>query len=305
MILSFHKKLLEFLTLYKTSIEYLLPASILSFYLYDPGSLLANITRRKLKVNRVSNIDEGFRVLMNLSLNASFRKIMKEAFLDVLSRTEAVSELIVLARSGAINIILHGLEKLRSEYRDNPALNYALSEIKRIMKSNKITILKPEITSLKAIITFFFAPPATPGAIFGSIGKSLGTHEVGAELWQINLEGDVIKDVEFLVYALNVTELPKDLLTNLLNKCKIAILMYDKYFVRKYGDIETFFNIFGEHLKKLECIGILSENQSAVDVSRDLLTEFSNTYFFYSENVMDLLYNCTVRLLKYLEKKRS
>jgi len=304
MISSFHNRFLEHLTMYRAKEKYLLAASILSYYLYDPGSLLANITRRKLKLSRVSNVDEGFRILMNLSLNASFRSEMSSVFLEVISKTEVVSELINLARDGAIKIILNALEDYYSENKGNPALNYALNEIRRIVKTNKISIKHFKPTKLKAIITMIFTSPTHPATILGKIGTSLGRHEIGAELWEIDLKEEVLKDVEFLIYALDASEISEDIISNLLNKSKIVLLLYDKPFSRHYRGIENFFLIFRNYLSRAICLGIYTDDPDALDVPREILEKFPETNMYSSNKINDLLYNSTVSLLKYLEKKK-
>lgn len=305
MLSSFHDKLLEFSTIFMVDNKYLIPAVILSYYLYDPGSLLANITRRKLKLKRVTNVDDGFRILINLLLNQEFRRSLKEAFLEILSKTEVVSELISLARDGAIKPILSGLESLRSEYRDNPHLNYALNEIKRIMKSSEIKQPKFNVSSLRAIITMIHASPRSPATVLGGIGSSLGVQKAGTEIWEIDLGEELISNVEFLVYALDVVEVSEDILTNLLSKSKAVIIVYDKPFVRHYRSLENFLTVFIEYLKKVVCIGFLIDDTEKINVKREILSDLSNTYLFYSDNVKNLIHNCMTCLLKYIKKRKG
>lgn len=303
MISSFHSKFLEYLTMYKTDEKYLLAASLLSYYLYDPKSLLANIIRRKLKLNRVSNIDECFRILMNLSLNASFREKMSSIFLEIISKTDVVSELINLARDGAIKIILNALESYYSEKRNNPALNYVLSEIRKIVKTSEVSAKKFKTIKLRAIITMIFVSPTQPGAILKKIGTSLGKREMGIELWEVNLEESSLSDIEFLIYALDASETPNNILSNLLSKSKIVLLLYDENFLKHYERIENFLLFFKDYLSSIICLGIYTDYLNKLDVSRDILERFSRISMYSSNKVSDLLHNSIISLLKYLEKE--
>ncbi len=303
MISAFHNKFLEYLTMYRADKRILLAATILSYYLYDPGSLLANLTRRKLKLNRVSNIDEGFRILMNLSLDSSFRRTISDVFIELLSKTEVVSELITLAKDGALDIMIDALENYKPEYRGNQALNYVLEELRKIVKSGRSRVSELKKFKLRAIITLLFSSPTLPSSLLSSIGKSIGKHEMGAELWEINLNDDFFSDVEFLIYALDTSEIHEEIIRNLLSKSKIALILYDKPFMRHYRSLENFFATFKDYLVKMICIGLHTENVENFSISREILEQFVRTSLFLSDRINDLIHNCTISLLKYLEKK--
>ena len=304
-ITAFHNKILHFLMCFHgTSLNRLI-SSLLAYYIYDPSSYLANTIRRKLKVNRVASIDEGFRIINNYLLNKKFRENCYEIFLSALSSMDLIGEIKALAIEGGAKVVLSGLQELAEKVGRTSHLDFLLSEIEKVISKGVLGYKEKEIKNVKAVLSLIASNLGVVKEVLSDYGKILTSRSDEVEIWEIKLHEFVIQNIEYLIYAMNISVIEEPLLENLVQKSKGTIIIFEPGLISTIKDISAFIDKHIDLFKRLNFIGFLAEDLDNVDVSFDVVKKFDTAYLFLSNKILDLFNNGLRVIVEYIKRIRS